>query len=44
MDAFPVIRVTSAPLSMAAFASAKPIFPEEWLLMNLTGSMDSLID
>ena len=43
MAVFPLTIVTSAPLSIAALASAYPILPLEWFEMNLTGSTDSLV-
>ena len=37
----PVLR--SLDLKAAARAMARPILPLEWLVINLTGSMDSLV-
>ena len=40
---FPDIRVTSAPLSIASFAIAYPIFPVELFDIKRTGSIISLV-
>ncbi|MNI47661.1 hypothetical protein D3C73_1021920 [compost metagenome] len=40
---FAAISITFAPSSRAAFAIAKPIFPEESFDMYLTGSIRSTV-
>lgn len=41
MLVLPLTSVTSAPRSIALHAAAYPIFPVEWFVINLTGSIDS---
>ena len=37
------MRTTSDPRSAATFANAKPILPDEWFDINLTGSNSSIV-